>query len=243
MESIRTGRVTRPTAVSRRRVVDAPVRMFHGLFAVCFAGAWLTAESELWRTLHVSLGYSLAGLLGFRLVYGCFGPRPASLRLLVGRLVPLAGLIRNRRAVMTRPVSVWRPLWHGLMSGLILVVLLGAVPVCLSGYLAFHDAPEWVAEWHDMLAEIMLAMVLGHVVLVALGVFGEGGGRCGAMLTGRVPGSGPDLVRKNRTWLALVLLLVVLGYNGYVWLQSRGCGEAVCGEMVSVEGARDGEHD
>ncbi|MFP5400059.1 MAG: cytochrome b/b6 domain-containing protein, partial [Gammaproteobacteria bacterium] len=48
-----------------RRVVDAPTRMFHWLFALSFAGAWLSAESEHWRALHVTLGYTLAGLLAW----------------------------------------------------------------------------------------------------------------------------------------------------------------------------------
>jgi hypothetical protein len=34
-----------PGAVkASRRVVDAPTRMFHWLFALCFAGAYITAD-------------------------------------------------------------------------------------------------------------------------------------------------------------------------------------------------------
>ena len=68
----------RPT----RLMIDAPVRAFHWLFALSFAGAWLTAESERWRDLHVTLGYAFAGLLLFRLVYGLVGPRQARLALM-----------------------------------------------------------------------------------------------------------------------------------------------------------------
>lgn len=48
-----------------RRVTDAPTRMFHWLFALCFVGAYATADGEHWRLLHVTLGYTMAGLLGF----------------------------------------------------------------------------------------------------------------------------------------------------------------------------------
>jgi cytochrome b len=58
-----------------RRLIDAPIRMFHTLFAVCFIGANLSADSEHWRLLHVTLGYILAGLLAFSLIYGLIGPR------------------------------------------------------------------------------------------------------------------------------------------------------------------------
>ena len=52
--------------------------MFHWLFALCFAGAYLTAEGERLRLVHVALGYSITGLLVFRLLYGLFGPPQAS---------------------------------------------------------------------------------------------------------------------------------------------------------------------
>ena len=39
-------------------VWDAPVRVFHWLMVLCFAGAYLTAESEKWRLVHVTLGYT-----------------------------------------------------------------------------------------------------------------------------------------------------------------------------------------
>ena len=42
-----------------------------------FAGAYLTAESERWRLLHVTLGYTMAGLVGFRIFWGLVGTRYA----------------------------------------------------------------------------------------------------------------------------------------------------------------------
>ena len=58
-------------------VWDAPTRVGHWLIALSFAGAWLTAESERWRLVHVTLGYTLAALVVFRLVWGLVGTRHA----------------------------------------------------------------------------------------------------------------------------------------------------------------------
>ena len=58
-------------------VWDLPTRWFHWLLALSFAGAWLTAESERYSDLHVMLGYTLLGLIAFRLVWGFVGPRYA----------------------------------------------------------------------------------------------------------------------------------------------------------------------
>lgn len=56
-------------------VWDAPLRVFHWLMAATFVGAYLTAEDESWRTVHVTLGCTLAGLVAFRIVWGVIGPR------------------------------------------------------------------------------------------------------------------------------------------------------------------------
>lgn len=46
-----------------RRVVDDATRMLHWLMALSFTGAYITADGERWRLVHVTLGYTLAGLL------------------------------------------------------------------------------------------------------------------------------------------------------------------------------------
>jgi cytochrome b len=48
------------TASGRSILVwDAPVRVFHWLLAASFIGAFVSAESERWRLLHVTLGYTV----------------------------------------------------------------------------------------------------------------------------------------------------------------------------------------
>jgi cytochrome b len=51
--------------------------MFHWLLVSMFVGAYLSAEGERWRLLYVTLGYTMAGLVGFRLVWGLVGTRHA----------------------------------------------------------------------------------------------------------------------------------------------------------------------
>ena len=58
-----------------RRIVELPMRLFHTFMAISFAGAYITAESERFRLLHVSLGYTLFGLVVFRVLWGMMGPR------------------------------------------------------------------------------------------------------------------------------------------------------------------------
>ena len=82
-------------------VWDAPVRVFHWLMVLCFAGAWLTAESERQRLLHVTFGYGMVVLVAFRILWGFIGSRYARFsefvrgpRAIVGYV---AGLLRRAR--------------------------------------------------------------------------------------------------------------------------------------------------
>ena len=68
-----------------RRVVDAATRMLHWLMALSFTGAYITADGERWRLVHVTLGYTLAGLLRPGAV-GLFGPRQVRLSVLWRKL-------------------------------------------------------------------------------------------------------------------------------------------------------------
>ena len=91
------------TTSNRVLVWDAPVRVFHWLLAASFIGAFVTAESERWRLLHVTLGYTVGGLVVFRLLWGLLGTRHAR----------FAGFVRGPRTkaakraclVPTRPHS------------------------------------------------------------------------------------------------------------------------------------------
>src|SRR5690349_14013981 len=55
------------------RVWDLPVRVFHWLLAGSFAVAYLVAESDPLRGLHVILGYTATGLILFRIIWGFVG--------------------------------------------------------------------------------------------------------------------------------------------------------------------------
>lgn len=207
------GMAAGPTAPGRR-VTDAPTRMFHWLFALSFAGGWLTAESEHWRSLHVTLGYTMAGLLGFRLVYGLVGPRHARLSLLWHRLAGVPSWLRGGAATRIK----WSQGRNLLMAGAVAALLVLVVPLTLSGYATYSDlGGEWLEEVHELVANAMLALVLVHLVLITGLSLVRRRNQALPMITGRIAGAGPDLVRKDRPWLAVLLLLAVLAFGAWQW--------------------------
>ncbi|MDD2177671.1 cytochrome b/b6 domain-containing protein [Acidovorax sp. D2M1] len=214
-----------PTKAPSRRVTDAPTRMFHWLFAVCFAGAYATADGEHWRLLHVTLGYTMAGLLGFRLLYGIFGPRTSGLGLLWRKLAGAPAWLRALPPSKTITQINWRQGQSLLMALAIVLLLTLVVPLTLSGYATYNDwgaalGGDWMEEVHEFFGNALLFVVLAHIALIAgLSVLRRKN-QALPMLTGRVEGKGPDLIPKNRTWLAALLLIASLAFGTWQWQQS-----------------------
>lgn len=207
---------TTPRA-SRRLVTDAPMRMFHWLFALSFAGAYATADSEHWRLVHVTLGYTLAGLLGFRILYGLMGPRSTALSVLARKLAGAPAWVRGAWQAPTPQGVHWRQGQNLLMAAAVVILLLTVVPLTLSGYAVYNEwADGWGAdlleELHEFLGNAMLAVALGHIALIAGLSALRRKNQALPMLTGRVDGPGPNLVQHNRRWLAALLLGCMVGF-------------------------------
>lgn len=207
---------TRPAdgAVPRILVWDAPVRVFHWLAVLCFFGAWITAESERWRALHVTLGYTLAGLVAFRLVWGLMGTRHARFASFVrgpravGRY--LASLVRGRPEHHTghNPAGAWA-----------IVGLLGlAALVTFSGWATYQEVwADWPEELHEGAANAMMALVLVHVAGVVVSSWMHRENLVAGMLTGRKPGSPADALRRGWQGLAALMLAAVLAFWWWQW--------------------------
>lgn len=223
--SYAAGYTHRAAAAPSRLVTDAPTRMFHALFALSFLGAYLTADGEHFRLLHVTLGYTMAGLLVFRVLYGLFGPRQAGLGLLWRKLTGAPTWLRSLRAAPSFAGINWRQGQNLLMALAVSALLAMVVPLTLSGYGTFHEwgdflGGDWLEEVHEFFGEAFLLVVLAHLALIAgLSVLRRKN-QALPMLTGRVAGPGPNLVQKNRAWLAALLLLAVLAYGAWEWQQS-----------------------
>ena len=214
-----------PSVVPSRLVTDAPTRMFHWLFALSFVGAYLTADGERWRLLHVTLGYTMAGLLGFRVLYGLLGPRTAGLGLLWRKLTGASAWLRSLPQANSLQDIPWRPGQNVLTALSILALLVMVVPLTLSGYATYHDwgdflGGDWVEDVHEFFGDAVLVVALAHVAWIAILSVLRRKNQALPMLSGRIPGPGPNLVQKNRTWLAAMLLLAVLTFGAWEWQQS-----------------------
>ena len=123
------------------------------------------------------------------------------------------------------------------------------VPLTLSGYGTFNDCGDflggdWLEEVHEFFGEAFLVVVLAHLALIAALSLLRRKNQAAPMLTGRVEGAGPDLVKHNHAWLAALLLVAVLGYWAWEWQQSpNGLISAQSLSSLTSGQGRDRNHD
>ena len=216
-----TAPATPVSAPPTRRVIDAPTRVFHWLFALSFLGAYLSAEGERWRMLHVTLGYTMAGLLAFRVVYGLVGPRQVRLSALVSKLSGGTAWLRGVWRAPTPGSVNWRQGQNLLMALAVVALMVAVVPVTLTGYASFNEwGGDLLGELHETVGEAFLWLVLAHLGALAVFSLWRRTNLTTPMLTGRTPGRGPDLVKHNHTWLAVLLTLAVVAYIAWEWRQA-----------------------
>jgi cytochrome b len=195
-------------------VWDAPVRVFHWLMVLSFAGAYLTAESERWRLAHVTLGYTMVGLVAFRIVWGIVGTRYAR----------FSNFVRGPAAVVryVRALAAGRPahhVGHNPAGALAIVALLGLTfVVTAAGWATYNEVgAKWLEELHEGAANVMLAVVGVHIAGVLIGTWLHHDNLIGAMLTGRKPGRPEDAVRSAWRSVAVLMLAAVLAFWTLQW--------------------------
>jgi cytochrome b len=163
-------------------VWDLPVRLFHWLFALSFAGAYLTGDSERLRDIHVMLGYTVAGLVAFRLAWGLLGTRYARFASFAYGPRQVLGYLRS---LLTR--SPQHYLGHNPAGSWAIYGLLGlSALAAAAGYATYNDVGgHAMEEVHEALANGLLALVLVHIAGVAASSLLHGENLVRAMITGR----------------------------------------------------------
>ncbi|MQM39452.1 hypothetical protein KBTX_03478 [wastewater metagenome] len=164
------------------RVWDPAVRVFHWGLVTAVTVAWLTGDE--WGGVHEWAGYVVAGLIGFRLLWGLVGPRYARFTQFVRppgtvlRYIADMASGRERRHLGHNPAG----------AAMIVVLLLTLAGTALTGWMYTLDAfwgVEWVEETHAFLANSLLVLIGLHVAGVVLASVRHGENLARAMVIGR----------------------------------------------------------
>ncbi|MCC7217018.1 MAG: cytochrome b/b6 domain-containing protein [Burkholderiales bacterium] len=220
---------------TRILVWDLPVRVFHWLLALSFAGAFLTAESERVRDVHVALGYTFMGLVAFRLLWGAIGSRHA--RFASFAYGPKAVLAYLASLARRRPVHY---AGHNPAGGwAIFAILALGIATAASGYAVYTDAGgRWMESLHEGAANALLALAILHVVAVVLSSVLHRENLVTAMITGFKAGDASEGIGRVRWAPAAVLAAAVVA----IWSVAVGTPDAQSGPAAATGGTEAGRH-
>ncbi|OWF66481.1 cytochrome B [Polynucleobacter hirudinilacicola] len=200
--------INKPTIL----VWDVPTRVFHWLLVICFAGAWLTAESERLQMIHYAFGYSACALILFRVVWGFIGTRYARFTQFVKGP---AEMWKHARALLGSHQDSspgHNPVGGIVMVGLMLLILL----IGLTGYFSVKEFfGDLMGEAHEMISNLALAVVAIHVAAAIMMSFLQKENLVKAMVDGKKQGL-PDQGIRYPQYVVGVLLIVASGYIFYL---------------------------
>jgi len=196
------------------KVWDLPTRFFHWLLVLSFAGAFLTAESERNRDLHVLFGYTVLGLIGFRIIWGFIGSRYARFSSFVCSpkvvVLYLCQLIQKQAP---------HPVGHNPAGAVVIVLLLLlGIASGLSGWAVYENiVADWLTEWHELISNAMLALACIHITGVLVSSYLQGENLIAAMITGKKSADINQAISSNVVSLAWLLLAMVIGLWIWAW--------------------------
>ena len=163
------------------RVWDLPTRIFHWSLAASFVTAFVTSESEKWRDIHVIAGYTLAGLIAFRILWGFVGGGYARF----AEFLPTpAKLVDYLKSLVTGKPRHY--IGHNPAGAVAIFLLLGfGIAAAASGWAAYQDmGGDLMEELHEAAANGMMATVVIHIAGVIVSSWLHGENLVLAMITG-----------------------------------------------------------
>lgn len=186
-------------------VWDLPTRVFHWMLAASFAGAYLTSESERLRDVHMLLGYTAAGLVAFRLLWGLAGTRYARFASFPLSPAAVVDYLKSLLALSPRHYFGHNP--AGSWAILAMLALIAAT--ALSGWSNSLDlGPKWMEDVHESLANVTLVLVFVHIAAVVVSSVLHRDNLPRAMLSGFKSGIGPAAAGPRRA-VAVVLVAAI----------------------------------
>lgn len=166
--------------LQREKVWDPVSRLWHWVLAVAVVanwsfGTWMTFDTVQW---HFYIGYTILGLLAFRLVWGFVGPDPVRFRSFLPTPSGVAACLGHFLKREPSGYPGHTPL--GALS--VYAMLLAIAGQAISGLFVetddfFDEGPlndyasdgvvEFMSSLHYTLADVILVLVVLHVAAIA----------------------------------------------------------------------------
>lgn len=178
------------------KVWDLPIRLFHWLLVVAFALAYLSEDDFM--SLHTLAGYTVGGLIAFRLVWGFIGSRRARFSDFIHSPVTVFAYLQRVLSFRAE-----RYVGHNPAGGAMVIALLLSLAVTVVTGIAVYGVeqsagplvglmasmPHFIGtvaeEVHELFANLTLLLVVLHVTGVLVASFQHGENLIRAMFNGK----------------------------------------------------------
>lgn len=170
------------TASRAVAVWDLPLRLWHWLLATSVLIAWFTPT--VYDGLHRIVGYTVIGLLGFRLVWGFIGGRYSRFRMVGVRLRAAPGYLWNLRRGITGRYIGLNPAGTLMLVALLASLAVSTITGAMSVTVTFFGV-WWVEDTHHYSSDAVIILVVLHVLGVVLMGMLQRENLIRAMFTGR----------------------------------------------------------
>ena len=184
-------------------VWDIPVRVFHWLLVLCFAGAWLTSESERLQMIHYAFGYTACFLVIVRLVWGLIGTKYARFSQFLKGPKAIAEHFKDMLLGRTHEELSHNPAGGLVMIALMLLMLL----IGFTGYLTVKETfGDVTSKLHEAVSNIALGLVILHVAAALFMSVVQKQNLVRSMITGRKLGLPDQSIRYPQYVIGILLL-------------------------------------
>jgi len=167
------------TQLQLKKIWDPVTRLWHWVLALLVLTNWGLGEFMSFDTIswHFYLGYTILGLLAFRILWGFLGPQPVRWHSMLYRPGEIFHYLRN----LSRRQPSGSPGHNPMGSLAVLAMIFTLMGQALSGLFIesddfFESAPlvSYVNEavvnsmtwWHHFIAEALLVLVVLHLLAI-----------------------------------------------------------------------------
>jgi len=146
-------------------------QILHLSGAITFVGAYLTADSESWRLIHVYLGYGFGVIFTLRLIIGLVPKTSMALQTIWMRANLFKTIVQDLKDLKLERLFKWQ-IWYGSGMGiLVFLMYFLSIPLVLFGIVIFEEFGrkgfiKFSENTHEFIGEFYLSIVLIHLILV-----------------------------------------------------------------------------
>ena len=214
-----------PHPGQRVLIWDLPLRLFHWGLAIAFVTSWITAEAGIeWADAHLYSGYSVLGLVAFRLIWGIFGTRHARFRnFMRGPRALLAGL--GQLVKKTAPAAPGHSAVGGWASVVLILLMLcqAASGLFITDDILFSGpynsavssaVADSLGSFHNFNFNLLIVAVSAHLCVMLWYSIRKNHNLVAPMITGHARSTPEQGISSSEILRALICASVAAGLLG-----------------------------